>query len=83
MEIMHYRTYNGTEVDLVLEHPNRDIIGVEVKASRSISENFAKGLLHLQNEVGDKFKGGIVIYMGDELLPLGNGIWAVPMRCVL
>lgn len=83
IEILHYRTYHGREVDFVLEAPNRDIIGIEVKTSRNISANFAKGLHHLQSEVGDKFKAGIVLYMGDETLPLGKNIWAVPMKCIL
>ena len=57
IDILHYRTYDGKEVDFVLENGNRDIIGIEVKASKNITEHFTHGLKHLQNEVGAKFKG--------------------------
>jgi len=32
----------------------------------------------LRNARPDRFKNGIVIYSGEQTIPLGNRLWAVP-----
>ncbi len=81
--LFHYRTYNGIEVDFILEDQNRDIVGIEVKASRGFSSNFSKNMERVRDEVGEKFKAGIVLYMGENFVPLSDRIYAVPMGYVL
>ena len=81
--LFYYRTHSGNEVDFVLENPNGDVIGIEVKASKSISHNFTNGMMDLRDSAGTNFKAGIILYMGDKVLPLGNNIFAVPIGSVV
>jgi predicted AAA+ superfamily ATPase len=46
-----YRTEGGAEVDLVIER-DRDIIGIEIKASRNIATRDARGLASLAETIG-------------------------------
>jgi predicted AAA+ superfamily ATPase len=55
------------------------VVGVEVKASATVKEGDLRGLRKLVGLAGDSFKMGVVLYDGDETMPLGNGIWAAPL----
>jgi len=75
----HFRTTLGREVDFVIEKNNGDIVAIEAKSSSSINSDDFKGLLELQSIAQDKFKKGIVLYNGDEIVPFGKNLWAVPV----
>ena len=79
IELSHYRTQSGKEADFVLENSNGDIIGIEVKSSTSLDKKYISGLLELKEITGDKFKKGIVLYTGYDIVPLSDKIWAVPL----
>lgn len=42
------------------------------------SENF-RGLRHLANRLGDRFRAGIVLYAGEQQLSFGDRLTALPM----
>ncbi len=75
----HYRTVSGREVDLVLESPGRGIVGVEIKASATIARGDFSGLQDLAASTGAPFVRGVLVYTGDQLLPFGDRMWAVPI----
>ncbi|MDR0804062.1 MAG: ATP-binding protein [Rickettsiales bacterium] len=79
MDLSYFRTSDGREVDFVLEKYNGDTIGIEVKLDSMLSEKDFRGLKVLKSMVGEKFKKGVVIYSGNEILSFGNGMWAVPV----
>jgi predicted AAA+ superfamily ATPase len=74
-----FRTQDNKEVDFVVEKHNGDAIGIEVKLSGSISGGDIASLRLLQDSLGDKFKKGIVLYTGSELVSLAPDMWAVPV----
>jgi predicted AAA+ superfamily ATPase len=76
----HFRTADKKEADFVLERHNGDTIGIEVKLERNLNNKDFYGLRALKNIVGDKFKKGIVIYGGGELVPFGENMWALPLN---
>ena len=78
IELSHYRTQSGKEADFVLENMNGDVVGIEVKSSTTIDKKYISGLLELKEICGDKFKKGIVLYTGNDIVPLSDKIWAVP-----
>lgn len=78
-QLMCYRNTNQTEVDLVIESTNGDIVGVEIKAAASIQSQHLHGLRNLSQTAGDQFKMGILLYDGKETIPLGDKIWAAPI----
>lgn len=78
-KLMYYRDADQYEVDIVIEHPNGQIIGVEVKAAATVQERDLRGLKKLANLAAQDFKMGVILYDGDETLPLGNSFWAMPV----
>jgi uncharacterized protein len=77
--LMYYRDADKVEVDLVIENAAGHLVGVEVKSSATVKEVDLKGLRKLARLAGDQFKMGILLYDGDETMPLGDNIWAAPL----
>lgn len=75
----HFRTAAGQEVDLALEAPGQRIAGIEVKASSNVSHGDFSGLRVLAETAGDKFVGGVVLYLGEQRLPFADKLWALPI----
>ena len=78
----HYRDKDQVEVDFVLESPQRQVIGIEVKAAASVDGQDFKGLKRLQAQTGADFLTGIVLYDGQRAMPFGPGMWAVPLAAL-
>jgi predicted AAA+ superfamily ATPase len=76
--LLYYRDHDKFEVDVVIENSRSNIVGVEVKASATVSKNDLRGLKRLQGVSGKKFSMGILLYDGLETLPVGDRLWAVP-----
>lgn len=77
-QLFHWRTHSQQEVDLVLEAGNR-LVGVEVKASSTVSAEDFKGLKALAAEAKQRFVRGVVLYTGTEVLPFGERLVAMPV----
>jgi len=81
--IYHFRTRAGQEVDFVLENQAGQVVGVEVKASGSLSPKDWQGMGELAEAAGPRFLRGIILYRGDTVLPVGPNRFAVPLRYLL
>ncbi|MGL4721777.1 MAG: ATP-binding protein [Desulfovibrionaceae bacterium] len=79
IELSHFRTQAGKEVDFVLENTTGDIVAIEVKSSKSVTVKDCSGLLELKNIAEHKFKRGIILYNGNDIVPLTEQIWAIPI----
>ncbi len=66
-------------MDIVLEDRSGRIVGVEVKASATLGTNDLKGLKALAELAGKRFHRGVVLYMGQDTIPFGSGIHALPI----
>ncbi|HET8662005.1 MAG TPA: ATP-binding protein [Micromonosporaceae bacterium] len=77
--LYHYRTKDGTEVDAVIETSDGRVIAVEVKAGATVRTEDLTGLRHLANMLGERFVAGFVLYTGQQTLPFGEKIRAVPL----
>lgn len=76
--IMYYRDADKVEVDVVIENAAGHLVGVEVKASATVKNSDLRGLRKLSSLAGEQFKMGILLYDGNETMPLGENIWAAP-----
>lgn len=76
----HLRDKSGSEVDLVLERGAREVAGIEVKASATVTSSDFNGLRKLRDAAGDRFRAGIVLYDGESSVGFGEGLYAVPVR---
>jgi hypothetical protein len=75
----HFRTQTGQEVDLVLEEKAGRIVGIDVKASATVSAQDFKGLRTLAEVVGKRFRRGVVLYTGSSAIPFGTHLHALPV----
>jgi uncharacterized protein len=80
--LFHFRTHNGDEVDLVLEHADGRIVGIEVKSSASINAGHFKGLKVLAAAADKRFVRGIVLYTGSTSVPFGKNLFALPVQAL-
>lgn len=78
-QLLYYRDHDQYEVDAVIEDAGGQLIGVEVKAAASIKEGDLRGLKRLASTTGDRFKIGVVLYDGEEIMPMGDRLCAVPL----
>jgi len=81
-EIFFWRSHDGGEVDILLEHSGR-VTGFEVKAGQRIDARDLKGLRACRDALGTRFHNGIVLYGGAEAVGLEDRIAAVPLRLLL
>ena len=80
--LYHYRTHTGQEVDLLLEHPDGRLVGVEVKASASPAAGDFRGLKALQAEYPERFHRGVVLHLGEQAVPFGDRLHALPVSAL-
>jgi predicted AAA+ superfamily ATPase len=81
-QIFHFRTLTGQEVDIVLEDRAGKLVGIEVKASSTVTAQDFKGLRALAETTGKRFYRGVVLYTGTESLPFGPGLYAIPVNAL-
>ena len=77
--LLYYRDADKFEVDFVIENSAGQLVGVEVKASATVKERDLRGLKKLASLAGDQFTAGVLLYDGDETMPMGSNLWAAPL----
>jgi len=77
-DLYFYRTRSGLEVDVILESP-AGVIGMEIKSRKMLAAKDTTGLKEIASVIGKRWRGGLVIYAGNEIKRIASpGIWAVP-----
>jgi hypothetical protein len=79
LTLYHYRDRRGHEVDLVIEHAGGDVIAIEVKASATPRLRDIYGLTQLRDQLGERFRLGLLLHLGPDTIPMGDRISAVPL----
>lgn len=77
--IGHWRTHDGQEVDLVVEHADGSVTAFEIKASARVERRDARGLRALQSALGDSFNAGFVLHTGESAFHINDQIVAAPI----
>jgi len=78
----HFRDKDGFEVDVVLERTGRQLAGIEVKASSTVTAADFRGLRKLAGAAGKRFAAGVVLYDGETSARFGDKLYAVPVRAL-
>jgi uncharacterized protein len=81
LSFWHYRE-GEREVDVVIERPSGEVVGVEVKAGATVRPRDFAGLRHLRARLGPRMRAGVVLYAGAHTLPFGEDQWAVPLQAM-
>ncbi|MFI7633387.1 ATP-binding protein [Nonomuraea sp. NPDC049400] len=79
VQLFHYRDRDKVEVDMVLEHASGEVVGIEIKAAETVRGDDFRGLRHLADRLEARFRAGFVLYTGDQTLPFGDKLKALPM----
>lgn len=69
-------------MDIVLELPSGEVVGVEVKLSSTVSHSDFRGLELLRDKAGDRFVRGAVMYSGTHQLSFGDRMIALPISAL-
>ncbi|MGH8210004.1 MAG: ATP-binding protein [Steroidobacteraceae bacterium] len=77
----HLRDKDGYEVDIVVQR-GAHYAGIEIKAASSVREGDFRGLKRLRELLGRRFNSGIVLYDGEQVLPFGERLLAVPVSAL-
>jgi len=79
VNLFHFRTQTGLEVDVVLEDASGRAVGLEVKLSSTPFADDFLGMKTLKQALGKRFVRGVVLYLGSEVVPFGENLHAVPL----
>lgn len=77
--LWHFRDRGGAEVDLVLEHPDGRVVGIEVKATSTPRSEDMRGLRFLADRLGGRFCYGVLLTAAPEATPFGPSLAALPV----
>lgn len=80
--IFHFRTLTGREVDVTLESPSGQLVGIEITTSSSVNADDFRGLRVLADQAGKRFVRGVILYGGREVVPFGRNLHALPLEAV-
>ena len=75
----HFRDRGGAEVDLLLEAPNGEIVGIEVKATSSPTPSDLKGLQFVAERLGARFRFGALLCLAPEAHRVGDRLAIMPV----
>jgi predicted AAA+ superfamily ATPase len=82
LNFYHFRNKDKVEVDIILQQ-GRKLAGIEIKASATVTKSDFKGLNKLKNACGELFAAGVVFYDGENILPFGDRLFAVPISVLI
>jgi predicted AAA+ superfamily ATPase len=72
-----YRTRSGMEVDFCIE-TNDKLIGIEIKNRKNINKKDYTTLCKLKESAGKEWMCGLILYRGNEIKEVTEGIWSIP-----
>ena len=75
----HFRDKDKNEVDIVMENRRGEVVGIEVKASATVSSKDFSGMRKLAEACGKKFVQGLVLYDHDQVVPFAENMFAAPL----
>jgi predicted AAA+ superfamily ATPase len=72
-----WRTAAGLEVDLIIETQGK-LVPIEVKLTATPRPEMAATIASFNKDYGDRVLPGYVVHPGKTVLPLGQGVIALP-----
>src|SRR5439155_23522698 len=78
-QLFHFRDRDQREVDIVIEHRDGSVSAVEVKSAATVHERDFRGLNHLKDKLGSRFKAGALLYTGANTVQFSDRLAAVPL----
>jgi predicted AAA+ superfamily ATPase len=67
---------------MILENNRGEVVGIEVKASKTVTAKDLRGLEFLEANLGKRFVRGIVLYTGQEPIHFRTNLSALPINAM-
>lgn len=80
--LYHFRTYDNQEIDFVIERKAGQLIAIEVKSAEIVDNHDFKILRQLKEILGKNLLKGIVLYLGKDIIPFGEDLYAMPFSAL-
>lgn len=81
-QLFHYRERNGKEVDAIVELGDGSVIAIEIKASSTRKTEHFNSLRWMQDQLGDRFRAGIVLSLVPEAFNVSDRLWGLPISAL-
>ena len=81
-EFSHFRDKERKEVDIVIEDRRGRVVGIEVKASATVTRGDFAGIRRLSEACGDRFTLGLVLHDHERIVPFGERLLAAPISAL-
>ncbi len=78
----HFRDKQKKEVDIVIQDQSGQVVGIEVKASATVTNADFSGLRKLAEAHPKEFVLGLVLYDHDQAVPFGERLFAAPISAL-
>lgn len=82
VRLYHYRDRDRNEVDAILERASGEVVAIEVKAAETVRSEDFRGIQHVMRRIGDQLLAGFVLYSGQQALPFGERLRALPISAL-
>jgi predicted AAA+ superfamily ATPase len=82
--LYQYRDREKREIDFIIERSDGALVGIDVKAGRSVFKSDFAPQLWFKNNIAKNKKpySGLVLYSGENTLSFGDGMFAVPIAAL-
>jgi predicted AAA+ superfamily ATPase len=81
--LYHYRDRAKREIDFVVKNRRGAILGIEVKSGSMVNHNDCRHLNWFKDNLAEgQFFRGIILYTGENAIPLGESICALPIAAL-
>lgn len=78
-DLGHWRTRDGDEVDLVVEHDDGAVLAFEVKAAQRVADHDLGAIRKLREAVGSRFVSGVVLHLGSQSYRVDERLLVLPV----
>lgn len=75
----HWRTYDGDEIDLVVERRDGGVVAFEIKAAGRVAEADLHHLRKLREALGERFLLGVALYTGTSAYRADDRLHVLPI----
>ena len=79
-KVFHLRTNAGEhEIDLVVQGPDGQVLGIEVKLAHSVSDADVRHLLWLREQIPDRIADLVIVTTGTTAYRRRDGVPVIPL----
>src|SRR5262249_33161592 len=79
LQVSHFRTHDGVEVDAVIEGTDGRVAGIKVKSGTQLHPDDLRGLAMLRDRMGDRFTGGAMLSLWPPSSTAADRIIVLPL----